>query len=214
MSEKKKNRNFAVLGLGRFGTSVVKTLAESNVDILACDCESSKLHEVAEYATHVVQADVTDENALINLGLGNFDVVILGMGEDFEASQIAAMTAKEQGASWVIVKARNKRQKKILESIGVDEVILPEHEMGIKIARKLVGFNVVDVLEESEYYTISEMKPMKEWIGKTIKQADIRRKHSLTVLAIRREGKLRMQISPDQIIEAGDVLITVSEHEK
>lgn len=214
MAEKKKIQSFAVLGLGRFGTSIVETLSQYDVDVLACDRVDAKLHAVADYATHVVKADVSDESALISLGLGNYDVVILGMGEEFEASQIATMLAKEQGAKRVIVKARNKRQKKILESIGADEVILPEYEMGAKVARRLAGSNILDVLEESDFYSISEMKPMAEWVGKSVRQADIRRKHDLMILAIRRGDKLSIPVSPDRMIQEDDVLITLSEHKK
>ena len=214
MATKKTNNSFAILGLGRFGMSIVKTLSEYDVDILACDIDETALHSAMEYATHVVQADMADESVLEGLGLGNFDVVIMAMGEDFEASLIATMMAKEQGAKHVVVKAGSKRQKKILESIGADEVILPEHEMGAKIARRLVGSNILDILDESDFYTISEIKPMKEWLNKTIRQADIRRKHDLMVLAIRRGDKLSIPVSPDTVITEEDILITLSEHKK
>ncbi|MDL2287932.1 TrkA family potassium uptake protein [Oscillospiraceae bacterium OttesenSCG-928-F05] len=211
MSNSKSNSNFAVLGLGRFGMSIVQTLSSYDMNVLACDREETKLQRATEYATHVIQADLSDETALAKLGLGNFDAVVLAMGEDFEASQIATMIAKESGAGRVIVKARNNRQKKILLSIGADEVVLPEHEMGAKLARKLVNANIVDILEESEHYVISEMRPREEWVGKTIRQADIRRRHELSVLAIRHGNKLSLSISPDRVIAADDVLITLSE---
>ena len=214
MVNKKENTSFAVLGLGRFGMSIVKTLAEYDVNILACDIDETTLHSAMEYATHVVQADMADESALESLGLGNFDVVIMAMGEDFEASLIATMMAKEHGAKHVVVKAGSSRQKKILESIGADEVILPEYEMGAKIARRLVGSNILDILDESDFYTISEIKPRPEWINKTISQADIRRKHDLMVLAIRRGDKLSIPVAPDTVITDDDVLITLSEHKK
>lgn len=211
MSNSKSNSNFAVLGLGRFGMSIVQTLSSYDMNVLACDREETKLQRATEYATHVIQADLSDETALAKLGLGNFDAVVLAMGEDFEASQIATMIAKESGAGRVIVKARNNRQKKILLSIGADEVVLPEHEMGAKLARKLVNANIVDILEESEHYVITEMRPRAEWVGKTIRQADIRRKHDLSILAVRHGGKLSLSISPNRVISADDVLITLSE---
>jgi trk system potassium uptake protein TrkA len=186
-------------------------LSEYDVNILVCDWDEAKLQRATEYATHVVQADVSDENALVKLGLGNFDVVILAMGEDFEASQIATMIAKESGAKRVVVKARDKRQKKILESIGADEVILPEHEMGAKLARKLVGSNIMDILDDSEFYTITEMHPLDEWVGKNVRQADIRRKENITVLATRRGYKLTIPVSLDKVITEEDILIVLSE---
>lgn len=213
MAKRKQYTHFAVLGLGRFGLSIVKTLSESDVSILACDKDEVKLQQAAPYATHVVQVDATDENALEKLGLGNFEVVILAIGEDFEASQIAAMIAKEHGVKHIIAKARNKRQKTILEGMGVNEVILPEHEMGARLARKLMGSNVLDILEETNLYTVKEIRPMDEWVNKTIQQADIRRKYDLTILAIRRGDKLKIPVLPDTVISADDILITLSENQ-
>lgn len=211
MAKKHIYSQFAVLGLGRFGLSIVQTLSEYDVNILACDKDDVKLQHAMEYATHVVKADVFDELALERLGLGSFDVVIMAMGEDFEASQIATMIAKEKGVKRVIVKARNERQKRILKSIGADEVILPEFEMGRKLARRLVGSNILDILEESDLYSVSEMEPLREWCGKTLKETDIRKKHGITVLAMRKGEKLTMPVSPDQRIEQDDILIVFTE---
>ncbi len=211
MKKKSKYNHFAVLGLGRFGMSIVQTLSEYDVNVLACDRDEYKLQIAANYATHVVQADMTDETALIKLGLGNFDVVILAMGEDFEASQIATMIAKESGVKHIIVKAISRRQKKILESVGADEVILPELEMGARLARRLVNSNIMDILEESDFYTITEMHPMDEWLNKTIRQSDIRHKHNLTVLAVRRNNKLIIPVPLDRVISKEDILIVLSE---
>lgn len=214
MANKLKYSQFAVLGMGNFGISIVETLAEYDVNILACDSDAGKLQEVAGLATELVQADVQDEKAIGNLGLGNFEVVILAMGDDFEASQIAAMIAKEQGADYVMVKARNRRQKKILERIGVDQVIIPEYEMGVRVAKRLVQRNVLEVLEESEDYTIMEMYPLDEWVGKTISEADVRRKHNIMILGVKRNHKFTIPFSPDLVFEKDDVLLTLSEHEK
>lgn len=212
MAKHPQHTNFAVLGLGRFGSSIVQTLSEYDVNILACDRDEGRLQQVMEFATHIVQADVADEAALSRLGLGNFDVVILAMGEDFEASLVATMIAKEQGAGRVIAKALNRRRKKILQSIGADEVILPEREMGARLARKLAGSNIVDILEESDLYTITEMHPREEWVGKTVRQSDIRRKHDLTILAVRRRGRHAVPVSPDHTIAGDDILIALSEN--
>jgi trk system potassium uptake protein TrkA len=214
MFKRKKKQNIAVLGLGRFGSSLVKTLSEYNVNVLACDSDESHIKEVAEYATHAVQIDVSDEIALKSLGLENFDVVIVATSGHFEATQIATMVAKEQGVQRVIVKASNQRQKKILESLGIEEVILPEYEMGVKVARKLVDSNLMDLLKESELYNISEMNPQQEWIGKTIREADIRRNTGFMIIAVYRNDKLYVPVSPDWVMERDDVLILLNEHNK
>lgn len=211
MVRKNQNKNFAVFGLGRFGMSIIQTLSEYDVNILACDNNEAKVNHATEYATHVIQADASDETALINLGLNSFDVIVLAMGEEFEASLIATMIAKENGAEYVIVKARNKRQKKILKSIGADKVVLPEYEVGVKLARTILEPNIMDILEDSEYYTITEMKPYNEWINKTVGEADIRQNYGITILAIRNGKELTIPISPDTIIAENDVLIVFSE---
>ncbi len=211
---KQENRNFAVLGLGHFGMSIIQTLSEFDVNIMACDRDEAKLQLATEYATHVIRADMADENALARMGLGNFDVIVLAIGTDFEASQIATMIAKENGAKHVIVKARNLRQKKILESIGADEVILPEHEIGAKLARRLASPNIMDILDDSEFYTITEMHPMDEWLEQTIRDADIRRKHNVTILAIRRGDNFIIPVSPSNVLTKEDVLIVLNEKKR
>lgn len=214
MTKKPAHTNIAVLGLGRFGMSVVQALADYDINVMACDKDELKLQQAAEYATHVVEVDITDENALKKLGLGNFEVVILAVGNSFEASQIAAMAAMESGVKQVIVKANNNRQKKILEILGVTKVILPEYEIGAKLARKLMHSNLMDILEESNLYTLAEMHPMDEWLNKTVQQADIRRKHNLTILAIRHADKLQIPVTPDTVIAKEDILIALSENKK
>jgi trk system potassium uptake protein TrkA len=160
----------------------------------------------------VVQADLSDEVTLKTLGLGNFDVVVVAMGEEFEASQIATMVALEQGVQHIIVKALTKRQKKILEKLGITDIILPEHEMGVKTALKLIGSNIIDIFGDSDLYTLSEMKPLDRWIGKSIEASDIRKRHGLIILAVRRREKLTAPVSPDWIISSEDVLIAFKEN--
>lgn len=208
--EKVKRDQFAVIGLGRFGMSIIKTLAEYDVSILACDKDPARLHAASDYATHVVQVDVLDEASIGRLGLGNFDVVIIAMGEDFEASIMTTMLAKEQGAKHVLAKAYGARQKKILESVGADKVVLPEHEMGVKIARRFVDPNILDIFDETEHFIISETRPLKEWLNKSVRQSDIQKKHDLMIIAIRRGGRTIVPVSADQVIMKDDILITLS----
>lgn len=214
MAGQEQYTNFAILGLGRFGMSVAQTLSDYDVNIMLCDRDEAKLQRASACATHLVQLDITDENALEKLGLGNFEVVIIATGDDFEASLVAAMIAREGGTKHIIVKAKNSRQKSILEKMGVHEVILPEHEIGAKLARKMVSLNITDILEESPLYTITEMRPMDEWVGKTLQQADIRRAHNITVLGVRHGKKLIIPVQADTMIHDGDVLIALNENKK
>ncbi len=207
MAQKKSDLHFAVLGLGRFGLGIIKTLADYDANILACDRDEGRVNEAAEYVTQAVRADASDIDAMRRLGLGNYDVVILAIGEDFESSIMAALTAKELGAQRIISKAADLRQKQVLESIGVSQVILPEMEMGAYLARRLVEPNVMGVLEQSDGYVLTEMHPNEEWIGKTMGQADIRNKHGYTVLAVMRDGETYIPVPTALKFRAEDVLI-------
>lgn len=200
---------FAVLGLGRFGLSVVRTLAESDVHILACDRNEALLHEAAEYATRVVKMDVADEDGLAKLGLGNFDVVVIAMGDDFEASVIATMKLKELGTGLVVVKALGQRQKRIFESLGADVVVMPEIETGVKIARRLMRNNVLNALEESGQLDVTEMHPLPEWVGKSVRQSDIRNKHGISLLAVVRGGNALIPVSADEVLLQDDLLVVL-----
>lgn len=204
-----KYKNYAVLGLGRFGLSVVKTLSEKNVNILACDKVENRTQEAAAFATHTIQADISDEKVLKSLGLANYDVVIIAMGTEFEAALIAAMVAVEEGAKYIVAKAGGERQKKILESIGVHDVVFPEYEMGVKLANRLSGTNLIDALGDSEMYSLSEISPYPDWIGKSIRECDIRNIHDLTILAIIRSGQVNVPVSPDWIFDENDMLVTL-----
>lgn len=205
------NLQFAVLGLGRFGMSIVKTLAQSDVNILACDKDSSKLHEAAEYATHVVQADAEDAEAMRKLGLGNFDVVVFAMGGDFEATINGTMVAKELGAAKVVVRAFSTQQKKILVKLGADQVVLPEVDMGTKLAWSFLNPNIIDVLEQTTRQTIIEMRPDKQWVGHSILQLRLREKYGHNVLAVIRDGEAIFPVTGATYIEEEDILIVLSE---
>ncbi len=212
MAKKYKNKNFAILGLGRFGMSIIETLSQYDVNILACDHDEARVSLATEYATHVIQGDLSDEKTLIKIGLNDFDVVVLAMGESFETSLIATMIAKEQGARYIIVKARNQRQEKILKNNGADKVVLPEYEMGYKIAKSIVEPNILEILNDMKDYSIIEMKPFDEWIGKTLKETNIRHNHGITILAIIKQGnKIIIPVSPDTSIDKDDVLLVFDE---
>jgi trk system potassium uptake protein TrkA len=204
-------KQFAVLGLGKFGQSILKTLISKGCEVLGCDVNTQTVNEMSAYATHVIKVDVTDEGALDSLGIGNFDVVIIAVGGGFEASLISAMIAKEKGSSFILVKANSIRQKKILESIGVDKVVLPEREMGEKIALSFLSSGIIDYIRRSDRYDIFEIAPIKEWVGKKIKDVNIRKKYNLNIIAIERSNKFIISINSEDIILKDDVIIVIGE---
>ncbi len=204
-----KERQFAVLGLGRFGQSLAYTLYENGCNVLACDNNYEIIQEFSNCATHVVQADITDETVMDSLGLGNYDVVVIAIGSDMNSCIMATLIAKERGAKYVIVRAKNLLQKKIFEKIGADRVILPEREMGIKLATNLITTNLMDYINLSEEYSLVEIEPLEEWIGHTVYKLDIRAKFGLNVIGIRRKKKMIIMPGINEKILENDILIVV-----
>lgn len=204
-----KDKQFAILGLGRFGQSLAHTLFENGCNVLACDRDYVTVQEFSSCATHVVQADITDENAMDALGLNNYDFVIIAIGSDMNSSIMSTLIAKEKGAKYVIVRAENLLQKKIFEKIGADKVVMPEREMGIRFATNLITTNLIDYINLSEEYSIAEIEPINDWYGHTIFKLDIRAKFGLNVIGIKRKNKLIILPNINEFILPDDILIVI-----
>lgn len=206
---KSRNRQFAVIGLGRFGTSVVQTLFNLGYDVLAIDKNGERVQKFSEEATHVVQADTTDENALKALGIRNFDVVVVAIGEDTEASVLTAMLLQDIGVRYVVAKAHNALHGRMLQKVGVQRVVYPERDMGQRVARNLVSTNVLDYIELSPNFSLVEVTLPKLFIGKTLTEVDLRAKYGVNVLAIKRGDEIILTSLANQKMQDGDVLIIV-----
>lgn len=204
-----KNAQIAVLGLGKFGHSIATTLYENGLQVLCCDINPTLVQEATEYCTCAIEADVTDLSALTKLGLGNFDAVIVAFSRDFEAAVITCMIAKEMNIPFVMAKANGIRQKKILENIGVDRVVLPEMEMGERIAYQFITNDPMEYIHRSEEYEIMEMHPKNSWIGKTLQKLALRQAEGINILAIIRDGKVMAVLSAQTEIKESDNLIVL-----
>lgn len=204
-----KHTQFAILGLGKFGRSMVETLYENGHDVFCCDINETIVNEVAEYATHVIQADAADKYVLERIGLKNFDAVIIAFSNDFEASVITAMIAKEMNVPYIIAKANGIRQQQILETIGVNRVILPEKEMGEKVAYELITNDLLGYIHRSERFDIIEMKPQPDWVGKSLSKLRLRQTESINIIAIIRGSEVIAVIDPQVELEEDDSLIVL-----
>ena len=204
-----KDTQFAILGMSKFGRAMAATLFENGYNVLCCDESESAVHEAAEYATHVVQADASDKAVLLKLGITNFDVVIIAFGEDFEAAAVTATILKELKVPYIISKANGLRQKMILESIGVDHVILPEREMGERFAYSLITNDFLESIHSSDRYDIIETKPQPEWVGKSLGSLRLRQTERLNVLLIIRNGELLDDLGSQTVLHEDDDLITL-----
>ena len=204
-----KNKQFAVLGLGRFGQSIARTLVDNNCDVLCVDKSIEAVNEMSKYASNVTRADVADVHAMAALGLNNFDVVIIAIGENMEAGIMATLIAKDMGVQTVITKAKNEIQKSILQKVGADKVVLPEKDMGIRIATSLITSNIIDFISLSDKFTIAEIEPRKEWIDISLKKSNIRAEHRLNVVAIKRNNDIIVSPKAEEIIQKDDILVII-----
>lgn len=205
----KKNKQYVVFGLGKFGKSVAVSLSQYGNDVLAVDTSEEAIQEISEHVTHAVQADGTDEDTLRSLGISNFDVAVVAIGSNMQSSIMTVMLLKEIGVEYVMAKAQNEIHKKVLEKIGADRVIFPEREIGNRIARNLTSDNIVDYIELSSEYSIVEIVVLKDWQGKSLAELNMRAKHGVNVMAIRRAGEIDISPGANETLREGDVLIVV-----
>ncbi|MBU5440244.1 TrkA family potassium uptake protein [Tissierella sp. MSJ-40] len=202
-------KSFAVIGCGRFGSSIARTLYNLGNEVMAIDISEERVQEISEEVTHAVQADIMDESVLKDLGLRNFDVVIVSIGSDIEASIMATLIAKELGVKRVIAKALSDLHGKVLYKIGADKVIFPERDMGIRVAHNLVSTNILDFIELSPDYSILEITAIEEWENKSLEQLRLPTKYGINVMAIKRENTINVSPNGEFIISKGDILVVI-----
>lgn len=209
---KETNKQFAVIGLGRLGTAIVETLSKHNCDVLAIDINKECVDRVSEVATRAIIADATDVNVLTSLGIDNFDVVVVAIGENIEMSIMTTVLLKDLGVKYIVAKAKNKIHEEILTKLGVDKVILPEAEMGMRVATNLINKHILDYIEFSTDYSILELEVKQEWIGKSLITLNLRTKENINVIAIKKtteNGGINVSPKPEYVIKEDDILIGI-----
>ncbi|MDI6786241.1 MAG: TrkA family potassium uptake protein [bacterium] len=180
-------RQFAVIGLGQFGMSVVKTLVAEGCDVIAIDIIDEKVKDASEITAHAVVIDATEEKALRMMGISNVDVAIICIGQNVQDSILVALILKEMGINTVIAKALNELHGKVLEKIGVSKVVYPEIDMGVRIARGLISSKIVEQIEISSKHSIVEVLAPISFVGKTLRKIDARVKYGINIIAIKRQ---------------------------
>lgn len=204
-----KNKQFVVIGLGNFGASVARTLYDLGYDVLAIDSDEDVVREISDYVTHAVQVDTADEKSLRDLGVSNFDVAVIGIGSDIQASIMTTIVMKDLGVKYVISKARDDLHGKVLYKVGADRVVFAERDMGVRVAHNIVSSNILDYIELSPDYNIAEIECPREWYGKTIKEIDMRANYGISVIAIKQEHDINIAPKADDIIEAKDIIVAI-----
>ncbi len=206
-------KQFAVVGMGRFGSSVARTLHELGFEVLAIDSSEERIQEVSGMVTHALQADSTEEEALRAIGIRNFDVVVVAIGQDIQSSILTTLILKELGVSTLVVKAQNELHGKVLAKIGADKVVYPERDMGHRVAHHLVSPNILDHIELSDEYSLLELKAPRSMIGGTLRQLDIRAKHRCNVIAIKHDGQMNISPYGEDTIRENDILVIVGKND-
>jgi len=207
-------KSFLVVGAGRFGKSVARTLYGEGHDVMVVDKDEDLIQQISTEVTESVSADITSESCVKALGVRDFDAVVLAIGFDVQASIMAAILLIEKEAKYILAKAQTDLHGKVLEKIGVNRVIYPERDMGQKIARSLIAPTIIDMIELSDDYSVVEVKAPPEMVGKTLLELNLRALYGISVIALRRNNGGHTNISPvaDDIVETGDIIVAIGEN--
>ncbi len=204
-------RQFAVIGLGRFGASVATNLYRMGYEVLAIDANEDRVREMADEVTHAVEANATDEDALKSLGIRNFDVVVVSIGQDIQSSILCCLVLKELGVKYIVAKAVNELHGKVLQKVGADRVVFPERDMGSRVAHNLVAANLLDYIELAPGYSIVEVVAKPEFYGKSLQDLGFRARYGIIITAIKRGKKVVIAPGAEDVIMDGDVLVAIGE---
>lgn len=205
-------KSYAVIGLGRFGQALAKQLCTLGAEVLAMDVRADLVQQAANDVTHAVVADAQDKEVLRSLGVAHMDCAIIAIGDDLAASVLVAMNLKELQVPYIVSKAHDETHRRILEKLGVDRVVIPEQENAQRLGRSLHSHNVLEYIELSEEYGILEIPAPRSWVGKTLKELNIRAKLGVNIIAV--ENGKRTNVSPaaDYQIQAEDILVVLGEN--
>ncbi|MDR7317893.1 TrkA family potassium uptake protein [Brevibacillus nitrificans] len=203
------SKQFAIIGMGRFGSSVARTLYEMDYEVMGIDENEERINENIQFVTHAVAADSTDERALKEIGIRNFDVVVVAIGVDIQASILTVLTLKELGVKKIVAKAQNERHGQVLYKVGADRVVFPERDMGVRVAHNLISANVLDFIELADDYSVAEVVVSSKFVGKNLRQLDIRKNYRVNVIAIKSGDIFNIAPNPEEVIQYGDVLVVI-----
>ena len=204
-------KSIAVIGLGRFGRKLAESLYDMGADVMAVDRNPEIIAAISSRVNYAIEADVSSADALIGMGLGTMDVVVVAMGSDLTASIMSVMVAKEQGVPLVVAKASDKRMGQILTKIGADRIIFPEEETGFRTARTLVMDTFLEFFDIDDNLCLLEIKPKPEWIGKNLIELNLREKYRVNVIAVKDHSEMRSFIDPNRPLEDDTELLVILE---
>ncbi|MBO5415361.1 MAG: TrkA family potassium uptake protein [Clostridia bacterium] len=206
----KVKKTYAVFGLGRYGIAVAKELVDNGAEVIAVDTDQRVVNDAAVFLPVCKCADVTDAEVISRLGIGSIDTVIVCMAGNLEASVMAITLCKEAGVNNVIAKCANEMHQKILLRVGADQVVFPEKESGTRLAKNLLSSGFIDMISLSKDVSMVEIDVKDEWLGKNLIELNLRRKYGFNIVAIKKGGKVNVNINPEQVLDAETTLIVIA----
>ena len=205
-----KKKTYAVFGLGRYGIAVAKELVENGMEVIAIDSNQKIVNDAAAFLPVCKCADVTDQEVITRLGIGSIDTVIVCMASNLEGSVMAVTLCKEAGVKKVIAKCANEMHQKIMLRVGADEVVFPENESGIRLAKNLLSSGFIDMISLSKDVSMVEIDVKPEWVGKNLIELNLRKKYGFNIVALKKGEKVNVTINPEQSLEADTTLIVIA----
>ena len=206
----KAKKTYAVFGLGRYGMAVAKALVENGMEVIAVDTDQRIVNDAAVYLPVCKCADVTDAEVISRLDIGSIDTVIVCMASNLEASVMAVTLCKEAGVKTVIAKCANEMHQRILLRVGADQVVFPETESGMRLAKNLLSSGFVDMIALSKDVSIVEIDVKDEWCGKNLIELNLRKKYGINIVAVKKDDQVSVNINPEQALDAQTTLIVIA----
>ena len=203
-------KTYAVFGLGRYGSAVAKELIDNGMEVIAVDTDQRIVNDAAAYLPVCKCADVTDAEVISRLGIENIDTVVVCMASNLEASVMAVTLCKEAGVKTVIAKCANEMHQKILLRVGADQVVFPEHESGVRLAKNLLSSGFIDIISLSKDVSMVEIDVKGEWLGKNLIELNLRKKYGLNIVAIKKGETVNVNVNPEQPLDADTTLIVIA----
>ena len=210
----KTKKTYAVFGLGRYGLAVARELVENGMEVIAVDVDEKIVNEAAVYLPVCKCANVTEAEVISRLGIGNIDTVIVCMASNLEASVMAITLCKEVGVKTVIAKCSNEMQQKILLRVGADQVVFPENESGVRLAKNLLSSGFIDMLSLSNDVSIVEIDVKNEWCGKNLIELNLRKKYGFNIVAIKNSENVNVNVDPEHVLNEETTLIVIANTSK
>ena len=207
------SKSFVVYGLGKFGYSVAVALAKNGCEVLAVDIDGSIVEDIANDVTLAVRANVKDKGIYQSLGVGNMDGAVVAVSGDMEASIMATIFSKEAGIPYVLAKARSETHAEVLKKVGADQTILPEREMGSRVARNMVFGKFMDTFELSVTYSMAELEVPESWIGKSLRELDVSGRYGINVIAAHEGDRINANLDPDEPLAEHQIILIVGNND-